>query len=153
MFHKTQSNATLWNSREKALDRNFTIHIFIPLVLNNSTHNYIIRVDNNYANGTMYNMHSQKYYLVNVSKIEIMEVILDNNSYLLATNIRIMAGVSQSHIDSGMSPFTINLLPSEWKAKEWRIFWAMICCALLCSFISYRLVKRYRKARGVMIVQ
>lgn len=146
------SNFKLVNLYEKALDKNFTIHIFIPGASNNSTYYYSIRVDNNITNGSMNNYLAQSY-LVNVSRIGIIEIMLDNQSRLLWTNIRIMAGVTQTQIDNGASPFTISLLPSQWTSKEWRIFYAMITSALICSFIAYRLVTSYRKARGVIEVR
>lgn len=147
------SQFKLWNVREKSLDKNFTIHIWLPSALNNSTNNYIIRVDNNYTNGSFSNYMSKQYLLVNKTRIEVLEVYVNNQSCLIATGIRIMTGVSQSQIDAGQSPFTISLLPSEWKAKEWRIFFAIVVCAVLCSFISYRMVMRYRKARGVIEIR
>lgn len=146
------SNFKLINKFERALDKNFTIHIFIPGASNNSSYNYIIRVDNNTVNGSM-NNYFKKSYLVNVSRLSIIEVKVNNESRLLWTNIRIISGVTQQQIDNGASPFTINLLPSQWTSKEWKIFYSMIVSALICSFIAYRLVTSYRKARGVIEVR
>lgn len=147
------SSFKLWNTYEKALDKNFTVHIWMPGASNNSTNKYIIRVDNNYTNGSFFN-HAQETFLVNNTKrIEVLEVIVNNETRLLATSIRILTGITQSQIDAGTSPFTINLLPSEWKSKEWGIFWSIIVSAIICSFISYRMVLRYRRARGVQEVR
>ncbi len=140
----------LWNSQEKALDKNFSVVIFMPIASNNSTNNYIIRVNNNYTNGSFGNYHRQSYLLVNVSKIEVLEVTVNNQSQLLAFNVRVMSGITQSQIDQGGKPYMISLLPTEWTRREWGIFWSIIASALICCLIAYRMVMRYRKARGVI---
>lgn len=146
------STFKLWNINEKALDKNFTVNIWLPGASNNSINNYIIRIDNNVTNGS-FNNHFSQSFLVNVSIIKIIEITVNNKSELVATNIRVISGVTQNQIDRGSSPFTISLLPSQWNKREWRIFFSIMVSSLICSLIAYRLVIKYRKARGVIEIQ
>ena len=81
--------------------------------------------------------------------IQVLEVSINNESVLTATGIIVTEGVTAGSVRQGLKEFLISLSPFEWSKKEWHIFYAIITASLLSVLIAYRLVKRYRKFRGV----
>lgn len=132
------------DGKEILIDKNFTIHM-----LNYNYSYYEIEIDELYFNGTFFNYETKNIILENRELILRIIVKINNETSLTYTNIIIMEGLSASGIQRSTSPFTINLSPFEWNKKEWNIFWAVITASLIGILISYRLVLRYRKVRGI----
>lgn len=142
----------LWDNSEKMLDNNFQIHIFEFNNSVNNTNYYSVILDSNETTGFF-----QDYITLNLSTnkaiIFKLEVKVNNETILIANNIKILEGLSSSGIQDSHSPFLLSLSPWEWSNKEWNIVGAIVLSSILAMFIGYRVAKRYRTLHGVREVK
>ena len=132
------------------IDANFTIHL---INYNNTTINsYSIKVNNDIREG-IFNKSHKEIYLINDTKIYEMLIIINNETVLNVDSILIVSGITHDNIKRIKEPYTINLNPAEWTAKEWNIVFGLIIGAILMLIFSYRLVKRIRKKYGVKTIR
>lgn len=143
------SRFLLWDTTEKMIDPQFDIHIFYFNISTNHTANYYANVGGNEINGTFQHYINLSYNINYTDIITNLEIIVNNNTVFEAQNIIVIEGISQQTITRPYEPFYLKFLPSEWTAKEWNIFYAVLISALLSIFISYRLAYRYRERMGV----
>lgn len=144
------SRFKLWDSNEKMLDKNFNITI---IYVNESGFYYNIIINENNYSGMANLSYTNSFWLNETDIITLLEIQINNNTIFKENNIIITSGITQSVIDTGLSPFTINLKPSEWTQKEWNIFWSIFLGSILSFYIAFRIIKKYRKLHGVKVIE
>ena len=148
-YANVTSRFILWGSDEKMIDPQFSLNLFYFNSSMNHTGWYRIHIDDDVYNDTFQGFVSIPFNYNMTEVIGFMEVEINNESVLTARGIVITEGVTAGSVRQGLKEFLISLSPFEWSKKEWHIFYAIITASLLSVLIAYRLVKRYRKFRGV----
>lgn len=150
--YNIKSRFILWDENEKMIDNNFTIELFYFNVSNNHTAFYKIQIDNLIYNDTFQVNKNIEIGLENNYNIQKFVIQIDNKTLLDENNIKVISGVTKNSVNRGVSQFTINLSPFQWTVKERNIFYSILTSSLLCIFISFRLLKYYRKKNGIKII-
>ncbi len=143
------SRFILWDMTEKMIDPKFEIEIYYFNASTNHTASYYVNVGGRAINGTFQHYINLSYNINYTDIITDLEIIVNNNTVMMAHNIMIIEGISQSRIERALEPFFLKFLPSEWTAKEWNIFYSVIISALFSVFVAYRIAQRYREKMGV----
>lgn len=149
----------LWDSQEKILDTDFTIHIYSNILLNDSIihsndsilHSYRITIDNDVQEGNFTFHESFNYSFSNNHRIMIFKIEIDNIVLVEENEILILGGISESGIRRSTSSFTISLSPFEWNNLERNIVLSVITASLFSILMGYRGLKYIRKKAGVKI--
>lgn len=143
------SRFILWDSNEKLLDPHFSIHVFDFNTSVNHTSFYGILINENEYNNSFINHAKINFNMTGIEEIYKLTIAINNKTVMTALDIDIVGGVSENQVKQPYEPFTINLSPLEWSAKEWNIFLAIVGATILGMIFAYRRVKNYRKYRGV----
>ena len=147
------SRFVLWDSTEKMIDPIFTIHMFYFNITNNHTAFYVIRINENTYPGIFQVNKSIDFNINYTDVILLIQVDINNETVLSASNIYVTDGITQGGIRRIREPFGITLTPWEWSAKEWNIFFGIFSASLLSILVGYRMVTKYRKHRGVIEIK
>jgi len=145
-----ESRFILWDIKEKSIDKTFDINL---ISWSNVSSYYTINVNGNITNGTFYQYKQLNYTIItNVSRITIIEVSINNITVLFARDIRIVAGITQSGIDTISEPYKISFLPFELTKLEWNLVFSGIVGVLISLPTAYFTIKYYRKHRGAQVL-
>lgn len=144
-----ESRFILWDSSEKMLDNEFSIIMIDFNSSVNHSSSYEITINENVYNGSFNQFYRENITLNNTEFIYLLEVKINGNTTLRAEDIIIMSGVDGSTIHIGSQPFGITFSPSEWRAIEWSIFFALMLSGFLSIWLAYRVVKFKRIHGGV----
>lgn len=146
------SRFILWDTNEKMIDTDFYIDMIYFNSSDNHSANFEIILAENYYYGTFIYNRTMNFTLTDGTVFN-LEVNINNETVLSGQHIIVVSGVNEGGIRIGHDPFTINLLPSQWRELEWNIFFSSITAFIIGVPISYRLVKRYRRVKGVREVK
>lgn len=142
------SRFILWDADEKMIDNKFNISIFYNNVTSNNTCYYKIDIDNNITEGFL-NFSTKHEYKYNETLIHYITIYINNVTVFKVTNIITTSTITERSINYPGNPYTINLSPSEWNAKEINLFTAVIFGGFIASVMVYRIRIKYSKGRGI----
>lgn len=132
------------------LDPDFSIHLFYINQTNNNTASYSIMMDGQTVSQGAFRFNKTvDLHLNNTDMIGLLTVTVNNATVLSASTIFITEGITQAGIRRVSEPYTIKLLPWQWSGLQWNIFYGVVTASLLSLVMGYRLVRWYRKQRGV----
>lgn len=149
-----QSRFMLWDTYEKMIDSNFTITL-VNTNLTSVNNSYKILL-NDLAYEGVFNQSVSVNFDLNASYSKIHSMSLFVNDVKLAEfyDIVISRGINQNTINQGSALANlISMSPLEWSQAEWSVFFAVVCGGLFAVLIAYRLVTKYRTARGVRVIK
>lgn len=143
------SRFMLWDSNEKMLDPAF----MIILTSNDNNSSYQITINNDVYSGNFSYNEVVNFTYTEGEIMAVLKVEIDGQLLIDESNIMIYSNIDSGVISTGRSKYTVSLSPFEWTKKEWSIFWAVIAASIYSVFVSLRLVKRYKRYRGVIEVK
>lgn len=143
------SRFILWDTNEKMIDNKFSIEITNFNISNNFNFSYRITVNDNVRSGTDQYYHIEDYNINDTDIINNIEIIVNNVSVFNAHNIVIITDFSGNRISPKPYDYSDWINPFTWNRQKWQIFFAVITGSIISILISFRIVKRYRKYKGV----
>jgi hypothetical protein len=147
------SRFILWDKYEKMIDDRFDIHIHYYNDSDNYTFYYEIIVDNNIKSGYSSYYKSMNINVNDSDYINNLEVKINNETVFSGYDIVVITDIKQDQIERVDDSWLISLNPMEWRNKEWKIFFAVICSGIVSMVISFTTVKAYRKFKGVKKIE
>jgi hypothetical protein len=143
----------LWDTQEKMIDNDFQIHLFTYNASSNYSSSYVIKINEQVMTGNFTFNTTVDISLTNTEIISLFQIYIDDVLIMQAENIIVIKGITGAGIKQSATAFLIELNPLEWSRQKWSIFWAMMTAFIFAIYPSYKIVKAYRRHRGVQEIK